>query len=37
MILAAVLISVVATVLCVVLFLATIGPANRRFRIEASV
>ncbi|MFZ0178711.1 MAG: ATP-binding protein [Candidatus Dormiibacterota bacterium] len=33
MILAAVLISVVATVLCGVLFLATIGPVSRRFRI----
>jgi PAS domain S-box-containing protein len=32
-IVAAVLISVVATVLCVVLFLATIGPMSRRFRI----
>ena len=33
MIVAAVLISVVVTVLCVVLFLATIGPMSRRFRI----
>ena len=33
MILVAILTSVVVTVLCVVLFLATIGPVSRRFRI----
>jgi len=32
-IIAAVLVSVFATVLCVVIFLATIGPVSRRFRI----
>ena len=33
MIILAVLVSVVVTVLCVVLFIATIGPVKRRFRI----